>query len=1063
MNFTRRRFLTASGSLALAAAVSQVKVFAADHPRLRAAVFFDPGFPSGEIPLDTTMLTRALRSWEVQFLDLAGLTSSLRSGKFDLFVNPYGSYFPKEGWTTIHQYLAGGGNWLNLGGTPCLIPVAKETSGWRAEERQTQYHKKLGITQTFTVSGKTISSYRTIGKSFDSSIARGFAADEIYELYVRFTDSIDTPSESGSAGSRDAEMQPIVHGFADETPVAAPIVLIDRLQSAYAGGRWVFANFKGTLESGTIRSLAELAMFGAVRVSAAATFACYRTGEQPSIIVKCARTRGLVRDLLRGKAQIEILDDRGKNVESGSVLLAAEGSAATGEFLLKKNGLRPGLYTIRVHQEVESGGGKHDLICENGFWVYDRALLEGGTALIAGEDYFSRAGEPYIVTGTTYMGSDVHRKFLFEPNPFLWNRDFASMKAAGINMVRTGIWTGWRLFMPEPGSFNESTLRALDAFIHTARKHDIPVIFTLFAFLPETWGGTNAYLDPHSVSAQKEFVSTIARRYGGVNDIIWDLINEPSFCNPQFLWSCRPNYDSCESDAWNAWLRARYPDASGSLDAAKLEEAHRSTPEEALALPTTDEFNDLNVFMVNRPIKVIDYRLFAQDMFAGWVREMTGAIRANGNPAQLITVGQDEGGTGESPTQHFFGNAVDFSCLHNWWLNDDLVWDSVVTKAPGKANLVEETGVMFYEKMGGEAWRTEEEVKNLLERKLAISIGAGGAGFIEWIWNTNPYMKSDNEAAIGLFRVDGTAKPELDPVARFAKFFAANSHLMQGRVQEEVVMVIPHSQVYSTKNFATEATKRCVRTVYSNCRASLRAVSEYRLDTLLKYRLDTSQKIPNLIIIPSPRTLNDAAWGAAKEMAKDGSVVLITGPFDSDDHWLIRRRSEELGHPAALAPVTQEESLMIDGTQHRLSFRGDKLQQIAKAVLSPAARAEVHTIPMGKGFFIWSPIPVELAEETGPTGALYSFAKQKAKKTDPWYAIDDSTNSVLVIPAVFEESVLYTLVSEGDQNAQVGLMHVEPTYGGKDWRPTTKMITVPAQRSALVFVRRKDGEILSTL
>src|SRR6202008_3570697 len=104
-------------------------------------------------------------------------------------------------------------------------------------------------------------------------------------------------------------------------------------------------------------------------------------------------------------------------------------------------------------------------------------------------------------------------------------------------------------------------------------------------------------------------------------------------------------------------------------------------------------------FNENRPLKVIDYRLFAQDMFTAWATDMANLIKKNGNPNQLVTVGQDEGGTGESPSPHFFADAVDFTCIHNWWLNDDLVWDNVVTKAPGKPNLVEETGVMFYEKM----------------------------------------------------------------------------------------------------------------------------------------------------------------------------------------------------------------------------------------------------------------------------------------------------------------------------------------------------------------------------
>src|SRR5437867_5642508 len=164
-------------------------------------------------------------------------------------------------------------------------------------------------------------------------------------------------------------------------------------------------------------------------------------------------------------------------------------------------------------------------------------------------------------------------------------------------------------------------------------------------------------------------------------------------------------------------------------------------------------------------------------------------------------------------------------------------------KVSGKPNLVEETGIMFYEKMDGSPWRTEEEARNLLERKLAISIGTGGAGFIEWIWNTNPFMKSDNEAAIGFHRADGTTKPELEPFFRFSRFFSSNKHFMDGRQDEAVVMVIPHSQMYSVRDFATESTRRCVRAMYYHCNMPMSSVSEYRLDSL---------KIPpKLLVVPS--------------------------------------------------------------------------------------------------------------------------------------------------------------------------------------------------------------------
>ncbi len=54
--------------------------------------------------------------------------------------------------------------------------------------------------------------------------------------------------------------------------------------------------------------------------------------------------------------------------------------------------------------------------------------------------------------------------------------------------------------------------------------------------------------------------------------LAWDLINEPSFSNPQRLWATRPNGDRFELKAWNDWLNAHYSDRGA------LAEAWRTIP-----------------------------------------------------------------------------------------------------------------------------------------------------------------------------------------------------------------------------------------------------------------------------------------------------------------------------------------------------------------------------------------------------------------------------------------------------------------------------------------------------
>lgn len=1044
---TRRTFVKTASGIALAASIP-AGVFAQEPglKKLRVAVLYDESLPPPrEIPLTRDALQRALASFDAVYLTADELGACLRDGEVDVYVNPYGSMFPKPAFQAILRYLHDGGNWVNVGGVPFSIPADPDSGGWRTEARQTAYHKELGITQAFPVQCSGLG----LERPEDRSPETGITADEAFELYVLFATTKDFPSEDGSAGSRDAEIRPLITAVGSGNhAIAAPIVEIDRFQGRFAGGRWILANFSGSVTPATLQALVGRAAEGASLLRVSTSFACYRPGELPSLTVRALRPKGNLEVLINEECRIRILNEDGNTIETLRTRLHGEGTVVTGFAGMKSRSLAPGLYEASASIRLPSAGAKgmREIGHSTGFWVTDERLMSGGVPFTLDRNYLLREGDPYPVTGTTYMASDVHRKFLFEPNPYLWSRDLGRMKEAGINMLRTGIWTGWRNVMFDVGAPNEGALRAMDAFLLTARRHNMPVIVTLFAFLPEAWNGANAYLDPRSVNAQKEFVLSFVNRYRDVNDVIWDLINEPSFCNPQHLWTCRPNYDEFEAAAWDGWLRKRYPASSEEEWLSALQERFHMTSGEAPALPKLEEFDDANVFNDKRPAKVVDYRLFAQEMFSRWAADLKALIRRNANPRQLVTVGQDEGGTYEGPSPQFFGDSVDFTCIHNWWLNDNLLWDSIVSKVSGKPNLVEETGVMFAENTDGSAWRNEEETRNLLERKLAIAVGSGCAGFVEWIWNTNPYMKSENEAAIGLLRADGTAKPEIEPVSALAKFLAKHRGLMRGREAEDVLMVIPHSQMFSTRNFASDATQRCVRVMNSHCRVAVSAVSEYGLEGFSGF--------PKLIVAPSPRTINENAWKALLGAVETGSVLLVSGNLDADDHSLVVPRTQALGIEVRTRPVVQEEFLTIDGTEHLLSYRGDKIQKVEKAVVRQDGPASVLTIRHGKGVILWSPLPVEISDSVEPCAALYSVALKQAGIQPP-FTIGQNDPSVLVLPGIFQSAVLYTLVSESDRDTEVRLTHRETG--------TPVNVTLPAQRAAMVFVNRKDGEIISRL
>ncbi len=1060
-SFDRRSFLRTVGGLALTSSLAPSQSLKAARRLIvppertpRVLVLAEQDFPATD-DLATTRkdLEKAFGDWSVKFVPVAQVGVELGTDRIDLLVLPYGSSVPLEAWEAILRYLQNGGSWLNLGGRPFAVPVTRVGAAWTQGQYDPNLHKRLGITQTFAVDPRRIARY--VGNDLvplADEIGRELKITKVHELYVRFTTTIDFPSESGTSGAQDASLRTVVEGLSRAgRPLAAPIVLVDRMQGEFAGGRWVFAACEGNITPKGIRLLAELALEDSVELTVNTPLACYYPGEQPLLNVRLRRPRGTVESFVDGPCQLTVTDESGRRRAELSVRLTGTGTIATSalqQALKTAEPLKPGLYTIEASLPVRFPGAPGKLVAKavGGFWVYDEALMKSGKPLTVGADLLVRDGKPFPVAGTTYMASDVHRKFLVEPNPALWDRDMRAMHDAGINIIRTGIWTGWRSLVPDAGNVNEGALRALDAFLLSAHRYDIPVVFTFFAFVPEMWGGKNPYLDPRSVAAQQEFLAIVAQRYRDVDDLVWDLINEPSFDSPSQLWSCRPNYDEFEALAWDQWLVERHsPDNPAALRRV-LSERWRINPDDSLGVPSSKDFTNVNIFEERRPLKTLDFRLFAQEMFMRWIRAMSSALRSNGNTRQLITVGQDEAGTGDSPNPQFFASEVDFTCLHNWWLNGDLLWDTVMTTAPGLPNLVEETGVMFYEKMDSSPWRSEEEVRDLLERKMALSIGRGAAGFIEWIWNTNSYMALDNEVAIGFHRADGTAKPELEALLRFAAFFQKHGRHFVDAVADEVVMTIPHSQMFSVRNLATTATKLCVRVMHAGCRMTMCAVSEYTLSRLAR--------VPRLVVVPSARVLTDGAWKAVCELAERGATVAMTGFIEGDEYWRVAERISSLGGEVSARPIARQERITIDGSVYGVPYSGELLERAEAGVIKDARGTSVSEFSLGSGRILWSPLPLELSSSDEPARAFYRMAL-RAAGCSPLFSLTPDEGAVLVRPSVYRDAILYTLVSEAGQDVSFEL---SDRLSG-----STHALRLPAGRADLLLLDKTSGRAIGRL
>jgi hypothetical protein len=681
----------------------------------------------------------------------------------------------------------------------------------------------------------------------------------------------------------------------------------------------------------------------------------------------------------------------------------------------------------------------------------DETLLRSGQQVKVAGDYFTVDGKPILVAGTTYMASDVQRQFFIRPNPWLWNKDMAEIHASGLNTLRTGWWTGWDQLMKQSGVVREEALRTMEAYLMTARRNGLAVQFNLFAFIPEVLGGENPYLDPEAIRRQKEMIVPFVERFHDVPYLAWDLINEPSFSNPQKTWETRPNGDRFELAAWNAWLNKHYADHGA------IAEAWRSVPvlqDASIPLPNEAEFStraQYEAWPSNNSLRAMDYQHFAQDAFRGWAAEISGAIRAAGS-SQLVTVGEDEGGGEERPQPVNFGDVLDFTTTHSWWAHDAILWDSLVAKLPGKPMLVQETGVSKEIKIDGERHRTLDEETSLLERKLAVAAGTS-AGAIEWLWNVNALQRDDRESTIGAVRPDGTEKPEAALLARFAQFASiAGPHLSGAKLPEVAIVTSQVTQYSPLGNLEIEAQQKSVRALHYLCGMPAYVLSENLVAQSAGGHFANLQQteLPKLVILPSAHALSDEAWNALLQYVNGGGTLLVTGSVERDAHWRATQRLAALGAPAAAESLLLRTAAQRIGDKFlELSFTHEKQQ--AAEYLHFADGETFHTFTHGKGRIFVTSEPVELAEGLQPAADLYAWALNQAGVEKPFTG--QTPSGVLVRPLILADSVMYLIVSESADTEKIAVR--DKLSGGE-----INLSEAPG-RAMLILFSRKDGHVLA--
>ncbi len=992
-------------------------------------VFSEPGFPTVESASPSPeQLLRILPG--AHLASTVQLRAMLNDPATRLFVLPYGSAFPEESWPDIYGFLRRGGNLLVLGGRPFTRSAYRDATGWQLRDYSTRFTRPLMIDQYQVTPASEGLEFET-NPEVTVRLSR-FSWKRAFSPVIRLS-AVDLYNRGGSAGSIDARLDAFAWGTKMGRKLSAPVLKVDHFRNVFSGGRWVLLNaelmpdFYSSAQAGDlIQTLAVAAMQGSQEFTVRPVLPLYLPGEAVEL------------EVVSHSAQ-QSTEPLALRITTYPDLHPSSRSVVTVAFPILRPPVLPapnakGLWIIEA-QLLE--GNKLRAVYHSGFWIRDEAYLRSGPHLGVNRDFFELDGHPLAVVGTTYMSSEVQRLYFEHPNVYVWDRDLAQIHEYGLNMIRTGWWTGWDKFCDESGRPYERTLRTIEAYLMTARKNGLPVQFNFFAFLPEVLGGINPYLDPEAVRKQQTLVASVVTRFRDVPFLAWDFINEPSISKR--LWTMRPSGDPIELEKWNEWLGKRYPDRAALAAAWNIP---ASTVSELIPLPDEIEFTPRGMYVGRNSLKVYDFFLFGQDTFSNWVRNMRNAVRDAGSQ-QLITVGQDEGGIQDRPSPAFWGSLVDFTTNHSWWQNDYVLWDSLMAKQPGQPMLIQESGIQRELELDEIARRTPEGEAALLERKVAISF-VQGSGAIEWLWNTNSYLTEGNETPIGAIRTDATEKPEAGVMRAFARFAKSLHDHLRNPVPCSVVVITSQAAQFSVRaDLQLEAQRKAVRALAHYNLLAPCAIAENQIEKLGSAKLG---------ILPSPQALTESGWRSLLKYVDEGGNLLVTGPIDRDEHWHPVMRAATLKLEAQTEPLTYHTAtLRLKDQSVLLSF--DQQKQNLLNSLRFNDGTTLKELPYGKGRVFWAAYPVELAEGSQASADLYTYVSDRLGIKPRFEVLSTLPTGVLVYPIVLEDSILYVMTSEDADDSKVDLR--DKLTGAR------LTFELPAQRAALALIGKQQKAVIA--
>jgi hypothetical protein len=216
---------------------------------------------------------------------------------------------------------------------------------------------------------------------------------------------------------------------------------------------------------------------------------------------------------------------------------------------------------------------------------------------------------------------------------------------------------------------------------------------------------------------------------------------------------------------------------------------------------------------------------------------------------------------------------------------------------------------------------------------------------------------------IGLWRPDGTAKPELAALTQAAEFFARSASRLDDFEPDPVLLVIPHARLLLGRPHGLDATKVMVRVLAERFGVVPTAISDLRLG---EARLAWAK----LVIVPAAEVIDGPAASALASAVRRGTKLLVTGAIDGDSYGCAPEALSELGLLGPSRPLSLHERSRWS-PEEPIAFEGLMTENMKRALGPELASFEGN---------VWhEPLPLELARQRQPLVRLLTNALNAAR------------------------------------------------------------------------------------